>query len=358
MSTFRWPTRAGATALAALAVLAASPAHAESVYVSNQDAGVTILDLNTLKPGASVDLGNSDPRGLGVTPDGKWLLTANRETGDVAVVDTKTLKVERRIKIGKNPEFLRILPDGKQAFVTFEPSSTGKAPAKGAEKGGHGKDDDDDDDKIPAQVAVIDLVKWKVVRNIVGAPETEGLEFLPDRKHFVITNEGNDTITVHNIASGKQIKKVDLTPHGHRPRGIKISPDGKTYIVTMENSNSYLVLDSKFKVLKSVPTAEGPYGVAFDKAGKRIVIAGSRGGKVQVFDATTHKTVAEIPVGKRCWHFTFTPDESKLLVACGRSDDMEIIDTTSYKVVANVKGFKMPWGVVTYPKANGSLDAP
>ncbi len=353
MKTSRMPVVGAAMAL--LLGLAAGPSAAESVYVSNQDAGVTILDLNTLKPGASVDLGNSDPRGLGVTPDGKWLLTANRETGDVAVVDTATLKVVRRIKIGKNPEFLRIQPGGKLAFVTFEPSSSGKPPAKG----GHGKDDDDDDDdKLPAQVAVIDLKQWKVLRNVVGAPETEGLEFVPDGKHFVITNEGNDTITVHNIASGKQVKKIDLKSHGHRPRGIKVSPDGKTYIVTMENSNNYLVLDSQFKVLKSVPTAEGPYGVAFDKAGKRIVVVGSRGAKLQVFDAATHKTVAEVPVGKRCWHFTFTPDESKLLVACGRSDDMEIIDTASYKVTANVKGFKMPWGVVTYPKASGSLDAP
>lgn len=328
---------------------------ADAIYVTNQEAGVSVLNPATLAPTGTIDLGDSDPRGVAVTPDGKFLLTANRKTSDVAVVDTATLQVVRRIPIGKNPEFLRIIPGGALAFVTYEPSSDGKPPAHG--KGGK-PDDDDDDDKIPAQVAIIDLKKWAVIRSVVGAPETEGLEFLPDNKHFAITNEGNDTVTVHSIATGKLTRKVDLHPYGHRPRGIKIAPDGKTYVVTMENSNSLVVLDRNFKYLKTVPTAAGPYGVAFDKTGKRTVVVAGRAGKVQFFDSATHAVLAEVPVGKRCWHFTFTPDESKLLVACGRSHDVEVIDTTSYQVTANLPGFKLPWGIVSYPKANGSLDAP
>lgn len=345
---------AGTTLVAATLAAWSVPALAADpvIYVTNQGAGVTLLDPVHFTPGKTINLDGSDPRGLAVTRDGKLLLTANQKTGDVAVIDTATLKVLRRIPVGKNPEFLRILPDGTKAFVTYEPASSGKPPAPGA------KNDHDDDDDTPGQVAVIDLRTWKVVRSIVGAPETEGIEFLPDQKHFAITNEGNDTVTVYNIASGKLVKTVDLHPHGHRPRGIKVSPDGKQYIVTMENSNSFVVLDKNFKHVKTVPTATGPYGVGFDKAGKRIVVASGRGGKVQFFDATTHAPLADVPVGKRCWHFTFTPDESQLLVACGRSNDVEVIDTTTYKVTKNVPGFQLPWGIVSYPNASGSLDAP
>ena len=318
-------------------------------YVTNQKDGVNVIDLDAMSVEKTIDMDHDGPRGLAITPDGKFLLTANQKTGDVAVIDTDTLKVVRRIPVGKNPEFMRILPDGSKAFVTYEPSSTGK-PGK--------EDDDDSGPQLPGEVAVIDLKDWKVVESIVGAPETEGIEFAPDDRHVAITNEGNDTITVYDFVDHKLSKTVDLHPYGLRPRGIKLSPDGKHYVVTLESSANFLVLDTDFKVIKSVPTGKGPYGVAFDKAGKRILIASAISKKLQVFDADTYKMIAEVPVGKRCWHFSFTPDETKILAVCGRSDEVDVIDAASYKVDKKLTGFKIPWGIVTYPKAYGSLDAP
>jgi YVTN family beta-propeller protein len=342
----------------ALAVAAALAAGADSVladgaiYVSNQGSGIAVLDAQKLAPVGQIDLKDSAPRGLAVTPDGKFLLTANLKTSDVAVIDTATLKVVRRIPIGKNPEFLRILPDGSKAFVTYEPSSTGGPPKK------DGKEEEDDDDKLPGQVAVIDLKKWKVVASIVGAPETEGIEFSPDAKRVAITNEGNDTVTVYALPSHKLVKTIDLHPHGSRPRGIKVAPDGSRYVVTMENSDSLVVLDRDFNFVQSVPTAKGPYGVAFDKSGQHIIVVAARDAVVQVLDGVSYAKLAEIPVGKRCWHFSYTPDETQLLVACGRSNDVHVIDAATYKVTATLPGFDLPWGVVTYPKTDGSLDAP
>jgi len=341
--------------LAALAG-AAAPARAEGViYVTNQDAGVAVLDATSLTVVRSVDLADAAPRGVALLPDGKTLLTANQKTGDLAVIDTQTMTVTRRIAIGKNPEFLRVLPDGSKAFVTYEPSATGGPPDKGgkpdAKKG-------DDGAATPGQVAVIDLKTWKVVASIVGAPETEGIEFTPDGKRVVVTNEGDDSMTIYDIASGKLLQRVDLSQHGQRPRGVKVAPDGRSYVVTMESSNNYLVLDGDFRVVKSVATALGPYGIAFDRAGKRIVVAAARAARLEVFDARTHARIAEVPVGKRCWHFSFTPDESRLLAACGRSNDLVVVDAASYQVVKTLPGFAAPWGVVTYPRASGSLDAP
>ncbi|QID17677.1 beta-propeller fold lactonase family protein [Nitrogeniibacter mangrovi] len=344
----RFVRTATAVAVSLLASAAVPALAADAVYVTNQGGGVSVLDPVTLKVERTIDVGGTGPRGVAVTPDGKYLLTANQKTADMSVIDLATDKVVRRVHIGKNPEFLRVTPDGTRAFVTYEPSSKGGPPSKNAK--------DDDDDKTPGEIAEIDLHSWKLVRSIVGAPETEGIEFSADHKLLAITNEGNDTITVHNVSDGKLVKTVDLSKDGSRPRGIKLSPDGKHYIVTMENSNSFLVLDQDFKVLKSVPTGMGPYGVAFDKTGKHIIVAAARGGVVQVFDGHSHAKLAEVPVGKRCWHFSYTPDESKLLVACGRSDDVEVIDANTYKRVDNLGGFKLPWGIVTYPKAYGSLE--
>ena len=339
----------------ALMLFAISATAGDIAYVSNQAGGVSRIDPASLVMLDSIDLSDSAPRGLAVTPDGKLLLTANQKTGDVAVIDTQSLKIVRRIPIGKNPEFMRILPDGSKAFVTYEPGSSGGPPSGNGGKGGNGGHDDDDD-VTPAHVAVIDLHTWTVVASIIGAPETEGIEFSVDNKQLVVSNEGDDTLTVYATVDGKLLRTINLSTWGHRPRGIKRSPDGKHYVVTLENSNALLILDTDFQVVKSVPTGIGPYGVAFDKAGKRIVVAASRGSRLQVFDAETYASVADIAIGKRCWHFTFTPDERRILVACGTSNDVEVIDAVSYQRTTTIPGFNKPWGIVTYPKANGSLE--
>lgn len=325
-----------------------SPA-SDFAYISNQGDGLTVLKLPSLKPITNVDMHGAGPRGIAVTPDGKYILTADEHTENMSVIDAHTLKVVRQIHIGRNPEFMRILPDGSEAFVTYEPSSTGGKPVPGQKE--------NDEDELPGHIAVIDLHDWKVVGDITGAPETEGIEFTPNMKDLVVANEGDDTLSVYNYADHKLIKKVNLAKYGLRPRGVKRSPDGKHYIVTMELSGNFLVLNDNLKVLKSVKTARGPYGVAFDRSGNRIIVSAARGPRLQVFDAHTYKRLASIPVGKRCWHFSFIPDESKLLLACGRSNNVEVVNMKTYKVAEKLPGFKLPWGIVTYPKSFGSLDA-
>jgi len=113
-----------------------------------------------------------------------------------------------------------------------------------------------------------------------------------------------------------------------------------------------------FNVLKSLPTAAKPYGESFDRAGKRIFVAAAVAGKLQVFDAHSLHLLAEVPVGRRCWHFTFTPDDSKILLACGRSDDIVVVHPNSYKPIATIKGLNLLWGIVTYPRSYGSLGLP
>jgi YVTN family beta-propeller protein len=252
------------------------------------------------------------------------------------------------VPIGKNPEFMRMQPDGAKAYVTFEPSSTGKPPGKGEK---------DEGDGAPAEVAAIDLRTWTAKSFLTGGRETEGIEFSPDGKRLSVANEGDDTVTSYDKSTGKLVQTVDLHSLGSRPRGIKVSPDGTRYVVTMENSDTLVVLDATLKVEKTLPVAKGPYGVAFDRSGQRLFVAAARAKTLQAFDARTFQKLADIPVGDRCWHFSFTPDEAYLLVACGRSNELRIVDAKTYRPVKSITGLKLAWGVVTYPKANGSLDA-
>jgi DNA-binding beta-propeller fold protein YncE len=87
---------------------------------------------------------------------------------------------------------------------------------------------------------------------------------------MLVANESQETIGVFDEATGRHLRDVDLKAYGIRPRGLKVSPPGNEYAVTMETSGTLLTIDPNFNIIKSVPTAAKPYGVGFERAGKRI----------------------------------------------------------------------------------------
>ena len=324
-------------------------------YVSNQDGGVSVIDLATMQVTKTIDVKAAGPRGLGITDDGKKLIVATRENESISVIDTATGEVLQQIPVGKNPEFVRIR--GNFAFISSEPSAKGGPPPKPGSAEAKAEEEDDDEEKIPAKIAVVDLVKGEKIRDITGGPETEGIEFSADGKNIVITNEADNTITVHNIESGELIKTISTHEHGDRPRGIKVSPDGNTYLATLEYGNNFMVLDKDFNFVRTVPTGDTPYGISYDAAGKYIYVASNKSQLLEVFAADNFVKIKEAPTGKRCWHFTFTPDNKQILLACGKSDAVLVYDAETLAQTGQIEDKKLPWGIVTYPKAMGSLDS-
>jgi YVTN family beta-propeller protein len=324
-------------------------------YVSEEEGGISVIDLSTLKVIRSGGPSDLAPRGLAVTFDGKYVITSNKNAGDSAVFSTPDLKLLKRIKIGDGPEFIKINPAGDRLFATFEPSAKGGPPGTA---GSAKPANDDDENGPPAQIATFRIKDWTPGPVSTAGQETEGIEFSRDGKLMLVANESQETIGIFDEATGKHLRDIDLKPYGIRPRGLKVSPHGNEYAVTMEGSGTLLTMDPNFKVIKSVATAAKPYGVAFDRAGKRIFVSAAQAGKLQVFAADSLQLLAEVPTGKRCWHFTFTPDDSKILLACGRSNNVVVIDANSYKPAGTIEGFKLPWGIVTYPRSYGSLGLP
>lgn len=321
-------------------------------YVTSQDAGVSVIDLATMQVIKTIDVKAAGPRGLGVTDDGKKLIVATRENESISVIDTATGEVLQQIPVGKNPEFVRI--KGNFAYISSEPSAKGGPPPK---PGSAEAEEDDDEEKIPAKIAVVDLIKGEKIRDITGGPETEGIEFSADGKNIVITNEADNTVTVHNIESGKLVKTINTHEHGDRPRGIKVSPDGNTYLATLEYGNKFMVLDKDFNFVRTVPTGDTPYGIAYDESGKNIYVASNKSKTLEVYDAKTYEKIKQAPTGNRCWHFSFTPDNKQILLACGKSDAVLVYDVETLTQTGQIEVKNLPWGLVTYPKAMGSLDA-
>lgn len=125
------------------------------------------------------------------------------------------------------------------------------------------------------------------------------MEFSPDGKLLLVANEAQNDIGVFDKTTGSHIRDIDLKPYGIRPRGVKVSPQGTGYAVTMEASGTLLTMDKNFNVLKSVATATKPYGLAFDRAGKRIFVSAAMARKLQVFSADSLELLQNLPFLKR-----------------------------------------------------------
>ena len=238
------------------------------------------------------------------------------------------------------------------------PPRGGPPPKPGSKEEQALKKKREEDKEQPARVAIVDLTAGKKIAEIIGGMETEGIEFSADGQKIIVTNEDDNNLTVHDIASGKLLKTIDTKAYGNRPRGIKMAPDGKSYVATIEFGNKLVALDGEFNVTKVVATGDTPYGTAFSRDGSKLYVALARGKALQVFDAQRLEPVAEFPIGDRCWHFTFTPDDKHILAACGRSNEVVVLDSASGSLVKRIPDKLMPWGIITYPKSVGSLDTP
>lgn len=235
--------------------------------------------------------------------------------------------------------------------MTYEPGEDGGPP--NGKPGKPGKPDnpgktgkpaaeDDDANKPPAEIAIVDMKTWRVIRSVTSGHETEGIAFSPDSDAMLVTNEGDDTVSVYHARTGQPIRTVKLTAGG-RPRGITVSPDGKYYVVTLESLSKFVVLDAHdFSVVKTVDTKLGPYGITFGPEGQRLLVAAARDKTLQVFDGHSFEHVTDVPIGQRCWHFSFTPDGTKLMLACGRSDAVYVLDAKSYQPSSRSATCRLP----------------
>jgi YVTN family beta-propeller protein len=86
--------------------------------------------------------------GTAPSPDGRWLVVALFKINQVALVDLGTMKVARTIEVPKAPQEVLVRPDGAFAYVSCDASR---------------------------QVAVIDLKNWKIDKLIEAGPGVDGL---------------------------------------------------------------------------------------------------------------------------------------------------------------------------------------
>jgi DNA-binding beta-propeller fold protein YncE len=228
---------------------------------------------------------------------------------------------------------------------------------------------------------VVDGPTGKVLGDIPDTPGVHGVALVPKWNHGFTTNRGDSTVTMFDLKTLAPLEKIAVAVGGldgimydesidrviltnHSEPGTAVAIDAKTgritgtaeledtspegaasdgmgrLFVNNEGTSTIQVIDAKtMKAIASwsIAPCEGPTGIAYDKASKRI-FSGCSNTSV-VVDPATGKVVATIPNGDGVDALGWDPAERLMYIPAGRDGNVTVVHQDSpdaYTVVATV----------------------
>ena len=150
---------------------------------------------------------------------------------------------------------------------------------------------------------------------------------------ILVSNEKDNTITV---LDGDTLQITGTVPVGARPRGILLSPDGKTLYICTSDADHIEALDLATMAISVLPSNPDPEFFAISHDGLRIYIANENDAEVSVLDLASKQITDQIPVGVEPEGMAVSPDDSAVVATSETTSMAHFIDVAKKEVVANV----------------------
>jgi YVTN family beta-propeller protein len=175
-----------------------------------------------------------------------------------------------------------------------------------------------------------------------GPPNTSasphGMALNNDNTKLYIGTENADIpgVTVYDVKAGKVLKKIDVVLQGGHYLAIQPRTDKLYY--PHRNDNRVVVIDTKSdRIVKIIPVAGGPVGVAFAPNGD-VWFHEDGDGSVTVADSKTDEVIKVIQTGgKGAGRMAVSPDGRYAASTHSTSEDVAIIDAASKTILSTVK---------------------
>lgn len=131
-----------------------------------------------------------------------------------------------------------------------------------------------------------------------------------------------------------------VLPGGSDPETFDISRDGTTLFVSNEDAGTASIVDIASGVVRAtVPVGKEPEGVRLHPDGATVWVTGETGHNLTLLDTKTGKVRGQIEVGKRPRDLAFTPDGKRAYVTSEVDGTVWVVDVPARKVI---KVIQMP----------------
>jgi len=301
---------------------------AKYMYIIARNGWLTKIDLDTLKPVVSVDVGESS-RGTALTDDGKYIAIGNYIPGNVVILDADSMETLKTI-----PTVGEI--DGKEIE-----SRVGAMI--------------EDGDKIIAalkdlnSVWIIDTSKpdFPVIAKHwnIGSNETPLHDaFLSsDGKYYVVASMGSHTVWVMDTDTWEPVKEV---PTGETPHtGPGATWGNKVYVPALGEGLITAIDMTTWEPVASIKTAgPGLFIRAFNEDPEYPYVwaetaFGEFHDEIYVIDARIDEIVETIrPVeGESSWHPEFTNDGQFVYIVSQTANEVEVYDAWTFELIKRIE---------------------
>jgi YVTN family beta-propeller protein len=266
-----------------------------------------------------------------VAPE-RYVFVPNRNSADVAVIDTATDTVRTRIAVGNVPHQVAIS------------DVTGKLVASNTA-----------DDTI----SIVDLTTLEASTLQLGH-EPEHMELDPSGELLAVGNIAAGTVSLVALDQPREIARIDglFSPHN-----LTFSPDGTRLYVANLGADHVSVIDvAKAEVVDEIRVAEstvasgdaqadaefqGIINVTRTPDGRLGFAAHGEGNRLAVLDLRTGALKASIELGSLPWRAYGTADGRYMLVPNNGEATVSVISTSTLEEVARLPGAEDMTGVNT-----------
>jgi YVTN family beta-propeller protein len=210
------------------------------------------IPLSTLRVDKATRVG-AVPKYVAATPDGRYVLVTNWCSWDMSVVDARSGRSVRNVRLGPYPRGIAVDPRTGTAYVAV----------MGAR-----------------DVAAVDLSDFSVswIRDVGAGP-----------RHLVIGSRGRYLYATLNEAG--RVAKIDVRRRrvvaaartGSAPRSAAIAPDGRSvYVVNYRSNTVSKIRTSDMRVVQTVKVDKAPIGITYDEKAGDVWVA-CYSGSIMVF---------------------------------------------------------------------------
>ncbi len=181
-----------------------------------------------------------------------------------------------------------------------------------------------------------------------------------------VTNEGSGNLSIIDALSQEVVTTVQL---GKRPRGIRMTPDGKLLYIALSGSPPAPPgVDPKTlpppdrsadgigevdtvtnRLVRIIHAGVDPEDLDISIDGSRIYVANEEHAQLSVVDVKSASIVATVPIGEEPEGVTIRPDGRIVYVTCEGDNAVFAIDTGTNKVLRRIEVGPRPRAVGFLP---------
>lgn len=277
------------------------------------------------------------PHGVVGAPDGSQVYITNEAMHSLDIVDSRTLRVKRRIPLSGRPNNVAVTNDGSKVYVAIM--------------------------EMPGAIDIIDVASMTNIKTVPVNGAIHNVYTTPDSRYAVGGSIHTSTINVIDTRTDELAWTLEMSS-GIRPMTFNTNPDGSTknIFVQLSGFHGFAVID--FERRQEIARVEHPpapgqeahydglqgapaHGLGVSPDGTTLWSTSKVYSTVYIHSLPDLEEIGQVFVGQHPEWVTFTPDGKTAYIGAAGDHVTYAVDVEKMEAVARIPVGQVPKRVAT-----------